>query len=266
MKKIAVIGDNCIDLYPELDRYYETGNVVDTGANMIYLGYDVSIITTIGTDDYSKKIGNFLKEYGFDTSHVTVKKGACAITYMELDGIERIHGEYVEGVLENIKFTDEDVLFASKHDLVHSALWGRAEEKLKEIKALSKTKISFDYADRLEDEIIEKTINSVDYGFFSYSSGRDEFIENYLKDKVDRGMEVAIATFGSKGSLAYDGVKYYEFGIFPAVVVNTVGAGDAFIAGFLSEKLKNSDIEKCLESGARLASKIVSIFEPWIRK
>lgn len=45
--------------------------------------------------------------------------------------------------------------------------------------------------------------------------------------------------------------------------MNTVGAGDSFIAGFLYEILMGSDIEKCLDTGARVAARVVSTFHPW---
>ena len=37
-----------------------------------------------------------------------------------MNGNDRVHGEYIEGVLENIVFDDEDVAFAAGHDLVHT--------------------------------------------------------------------------------------------------------------------------------------------------
>lgn len=167
------------------------------------------------------------------------------------------------GVLENIVFDEEDIRFAAGHDLVHTALWGKAEDALPKIREISNALISFDYADRLDHELVEKTLPYVDYGFYSYHRERDEFIESYLKDKVDRGMKAAVATFGDKGSLAYDGQKFYEGGIYPAKLVNTVGAGDSFIAGFLYEILMGSGIEACLDRGARVAAKVVGTFNPW---
>ena len=94
--------------------------------------------------------------------------------------------------------------------------------------------ISFDYADRLDHPLVESTLPYVDIGFYSYQKDKDDFIKNFLKDKVARGMKVAVATFGEQGSLAWDGKEFVSFGIIPAKqVVNTVGAGDSFIAGFL---------------------------------
>ena len=59
---------------------------------------------------------------------------------------------------------------------------------------------------------------------------------------------MAVATFGSEGSLAYDGEQFYQFGIFPATVENTVGAGDAFIAGFMAGFYWRSDPESALKT------------------
>ena len=131
--RIAEIGDNCIDLYERIGKKYPTGNVVDTGVNLKKLGADVSIISTTGSDEYGKWMIEALKKEGLDISHLKVKEGNTAITYMDMNGNDRVHGDYVEGVLENIEFDDEDVRFACEHDLVHTALWGKAEKVLPKI-------------------------------------------------------------------------------------------------------------------------------------
>jgi len=242
--KVAAMGDNCIDVYDRIGRKYPTGNVVDTGVNIQKLGIPVSIISTTGSDENGKWMVETLAGEGLDLSRFKVGDGPTAITYMDMDGLDRVHGDYVEGVLEHIEFDDEDVRFAAAHDLVHTALWGKAEDALPKIRQLSGAQISFDYADRLDHELVEKTLPYVDYGFYSYHKERDAFI-------------------GDKGSLAYDGNWFYEGGIYPAWVVNTVGAGDSFIAGFLYEILNGSDIETCLDTGAKIAAKVVSTFNPW---
>ncbi|WP_268056896.1 fructoselysine 6-kinase [Caproiciproducens galactitolivorans] len=263
MMKVAAIGDNCIDVYPRLGKKYPTGNVVDTGVNLQKLGIPTSIISTTGDDENGRWMLSCLNSEGLDISHLKVGRGPTAITYMDMNGLDRVHGEYSEGVLENIVFDEEDVRFAASHDLVHTALWGKAEKVLPEIKKRG-AKISFDYADRLTHELVESTLPYVDYGFYSYKQ-RDEFIEKFLKDKVSRGMKIAVSTFGEKGSLAWDGSRFYEFGIFPAKTVNTVGAGDSFIAGFLYGILTNMPIDQALEKGAKVASEVVSVFEPWVQ-
>jgi len=261
--RAAMIGDNCIDYYERLGRWYPTGNVVDTGVNMRKLGISVSLISTTGTDENGKLMVRTLDDLGLDLSHLTVKEGATAVTYMDLVDGERIHGEYVEGVLEQMEFSEEDIRFAAEHELIHSALWGKADGILGEIRRRSRGVISFDYADRLEDPVVMRTAPHVDYGFFSYHFGRDRFIEDFLKSMVSSGMREAIATLGDKGSLVYDGNEFHEYGIFPCEVVNTIGAGDSFIAGYLYGVLNGLPIEKCQEKGAKLASEVIGVFGPW---
>lgn len=262
--RAAMIGDNCIDYYERLGLWYPTGNVVDTGVNMKKLGVEVSLISTTGTDEYGVMMVQTLDKLGLDLSHLTIKEGATAVTFMDLIDGERIHGEYVEGVLGEMQFEEKDILFAAQHDLIHSALWGKAENVLGKIKQKSNGIISFDYADRLEDPIISNTSTYVDYGFFSYHSGRDAFIEGFLKDRVNQGMRQAIATLGDKGSLVFDGTDFHEYGVFPCTVVNTIGAGDSFIAGYLYGVLNGMDVERCQEMGSKVASEVIGVFGPWV--
>ena len=271
MKTAAGIGDNCIDDYTHIGRRYPTGNVVDTGVNMQKLGIPTSIISTTGSDENGRWMIEALNKEGLDLSHFKVAEGKTAITYMTLDENDRVHGEYEEGVLEDIVFDDEDIRFAAGHDLVFTAFWGKAESVMGKIHDLGAT-TAFDYATSNDERLpamLEVTRGAIDYGFFSYKGiglRDDAEPRAFLVDKVESyGMKVVVATFGEEGSLAYDGERFYEGGIYPQPnVVNTVGAGDSFIAGFLAGVLQGKDIPGCLDQGARVASEVVGVFEPWV--
>ena len=97
--RVAEIGDNCIDVYERIGKKYPTGNVVDTGVNLQKLGIPVSIISTTGNDENGKWMLETLKKEGVDVSHLKIGDGATAVTYMDMDGKDRVHGDYVEGVL-----------------------------------------------------------------------------------------------------------------------------------------------------------------------
>lgn len=269
--KAAMIGDNCIDEYVQIDgvtvnRKYPTGNCVDTGVNLQKLGILTSIISTTGNDENGKWMLECLKKEGLDITHLKIGDGETAITYMDIVNHERIHGEYMEGVLAHIEFDDEDIAFAASHDLVHSALWGNAQDALPKIKKAG-CLVSFDYADRLEHPLVESTLPYVDYGFYSYHGKRDSKIEAFLQDKVNRGMKMAIATFGENGSLAYSKENgFTECGIVHTdAVCNTVGAGDSYIAGFLSGILNGKPVARCMEIGAKTAAEVIQVFEPWVQ-
>ncbi|MDP4109262.1 MAG: PfkB family carbohydrate kinase [Bacillota bacterium] len=68
------------------------------------------------------------------------------------------------------------------------------------------------------------------------------------------GPKAVIATLGENGSIAFDGSKYYECGIVPVKVVDTMGAGDSYIAGFITGAVQKKPLEECMWMGAATAS------------
>ncbi len=262
--KVAALGDNCIDIYPNLGRYYCSGNAVDFAVHMRRLGLRTSVISTTGNDVFGKQMIRELADEGIDISHLNTGDGPTAVSYMDLIGRERTYGEYAEGVMANIEFSDDDIEFAKKHDLIHTALWGNAERHIPAIHE-SGALISFDYADERDNPIIESTLPYVDYAFFSRAED-DEETRSFLADKTVKGVRTATATLGAKGSLSFDGRRFYRTGIRSAEVVNTVGAGDSFIAGFMYGILKGYDVKQCQECGAAISAEVVSIFDPWERR
>ena len=70
--------------------------------------------------------------------------------------------------------------------------------------------------------------------------------------------KLIIITRSEKGSMAVlnnqitscDSIKVDK-------VLDLTGAGDLFAAGFLKEYLDKSNIEKCLQTGSKLAAKII---------
>ena len=77
-------------------------------------------------------------------------------------------------------------------------------------------------------------------------------------------MKIAVATFGEKGSLSYDAAGYHEGPIYLArKVVNTVGAGDSYIAGFLGGLADGRPVEECMHLGAATATDTLQYFGAW---
>ena len=109
------------------------------------------------------------------------------------------------------------------------------------------------------------TAAAFDGGGF-YESGSEEKSVEILKRAVKMGSSFAIGTRGEKGViLLYNDKIYYQ----EAENINpkdTLGAGDAFITGFLLELLKtkfcfsDSIIKKCLEIGVKNAAKYCKVY------
>jgi fructoselysine 6-kinase len=259
--RVAALGDNCIDVYPKLNRCYCTGNAVDFAVHAQRLGAQASMVGTTGSDDFGRWMIKTLATEGLDLSHFHLGDGATALAYMDMAGNDRVHERYVEGVMESVRYSDEDIDFAASHDLVHSTPWGHANEHLGQIRR-GGALISFDYSTYVADPAVNATLPLVDYAFFSFPA-RDERVEDYLQAAARRGPRIATATFGKNGSLSWDGRNWYAGEVVDADVVNTIGAGDAFIAGFMYGVLMGRPVTESLSQGARTAADAVGVFGPW---
>ncbi len=60
------------------------------------------------------------------------------------------------------------------------------------------------------------------------------------------GWEMAVVTRGEKGALVYDGHRFLEHEGFKVRAIDTVGAGDAFLAAFLAGYLNEEPLEEAL--------------------
>lgn len=261
MMKVVTVGDNCIDEYEDLQMYYPTGNSVDVAIHLKQLGIDVSIVSVTGNDHHGEEMINLLKKYGIDLSHFKQVSGKTAVTKMGMKGNDRVHLNYYEGVLGKFTLDKGDMDFIKKHDIVHSSVWGKVDSHLQEFKD-SGSVIAYDFSVKLEKERARKILPAVDYAFFSYSA-EDDYIKDYMKWAQEQGPHVVVVTLGSKGSLAYDGETFYFQGIVDVPIVNTVGAGDSFIAGFLHAVVCQKSITDCLKNGATVAAQVVQVFAPY---
>jgi len=72
---------------------------------------------------------------------------------------------------------------------------------------------------------------------------------------LTRGPRVAVCTLGAQGAIALDHAGHrYTVDAVPTDVVDTNGAGDAFMAGFLHANLAGADIAMSLSAGAKQAT------------
>jgi fructoselysine 6-kinase len=85
-----------------------------------------------------------------------------------------------------------------------------------------------------------------------------------MKRTKAKGAGVVIAMLGKYGSLAFDGKQFYTMGAENVPVVNTVGAGDSYIAAFTYGVSLGEDIQQCMLRGKTRATRIIQQFNPYI--
>lgn len=269
MVKFTAAGYVCIDYYPEFDnRCYVTGNGVDVLFNLLDMRPDVtsSIVSAVSDDPYGKMSVEVFQKRGIDCSHLEIIPGGeTPRVPLHLINNDRMHGEPVRGIMGNYEFSDESIDFICQHDMMHTDFTGRLIPRLEEIRKRG-VKVFFDLSNTIDHPDIRHVLSNIDCGLVSFGDDLEKG-QDFLKYAHSLGAKLMIATFGKNGSIAYDGSKFYKGDIVPVEkVVNTVGAGDSYFAGFIGALIDEKPIIDCMYSGAARAARVISVFEPYLMK
>jgi fructoselysine 6-kinase len=260
--RVAGAGYCCMDVYEHLNAAYPTGNSVDFAVHMSRFGIRTSLVSAVGNDAHGTEMIELLDREGIDRSHLHIQEGQTAVIRMRLDGNNRVHGDEEEGVMAEFTLTQNDIAFIRSHDWMHTDLFGKVLHQLPIFKQAG-LGIIFDFSTFLDHPDVDTLLPNVDYAFFSYEGHRDAFIEDFLVRAKSPGPKAVTATLGVHGSLVYDGERFLSQDIVPVDVVNTVGAGDSYIAGFMFGVIQGRPLQACMAIGAETASAVVAKFEPY---
>ncbi|WP_096592295.1 bifunctional 2-dehydro-3-deoxygluconokinase/2-dehydro-3-deoxygalactonokinase [Halorubrum ezzemoulense] len=71
---------------------------------------------------------------------------------------------------------------------------------------------------------------------------------------TDHALDTVVVTRGDEGATALTGGDVYEQTVFEAETFDAIGTGDAFVAGFVAERLRGGDVSAALEWGSATAA------------
>ena len=114
--------------------------------------------------------------------------------------------------------------------------------------------VSFDFSERTDPDYLARVCPYVTYAFFSGSHMTAEEIEALMDRCHALGTKVVGVTLGSRGSIFSEEGKRYHQGIVPVEAIDTMGAGDSFIAGFLTRRILGDGMEDALRFAATAAA------------
>ncbi|MBR4163084.1 MAG: fructoselysine 6-kinase [Solobacterium sp.] len=259
MRDIACFGSCCIDYYVNLENGtpFVGGGPLNMAVHISLHDLDASFIGCIGTDAYGKLVLHKLTEKNINTDHLHILCGKTAVSEVELHGEERILGEYEEGVMQDFVLSEEDIAFIRKHKIAITDLWGNQTECMKQIKH-DGILLGFDAADRPDDPVALGALPYTDIFFFSSDEPLKE-TQTKMNEIYEKGPEIVVAMRGKQGSVVRDrdGFHFYDI-IENRQVIDSLGAGDSYIAGFLSGLIQKETIEQCMRMGAEEASETLS--------
>ena len=262
MSRIACIGDSCVDHYDAQNQTFPGGNPVNFAVYLRRMGSEASFIGAVGSDADGALVRSALEKKGVDVSHVQVLDGPTPNTHVEMDHGNRVFVSYDTGIMEQFSLREEDLAFIGGHDLAVSALWGKCEHDLKRIRALG-IPTAFDCADEPFNPSAQTALPDTDVAFFSDDTANERKLRKTVRQIAAMGPKIVVVMRGAKGSMAFDGRRYHHQEAIDCEVVDTLGAGDSFIAGFLHTWLRGGSIRDCMLAGSENAAVTIGYLGAW---
>lgn len=273
MSKINIIGAACIDIllsYVDHKEFFSGkykvdsiktsfgGDALNQSIVLNHFDYDIKLITILGNDLYGKQLLTYLDENNIRYNPNIIKEDIE--TYISLVMIDNDRQRTFVGNkngsvrlldIDDIDI-DDDCEFVSFGSLFISNKLDN--DKLNtlflDIKKKNKLLCVDCSTPKNNEKIKDMTcLQHVDYFFLNEKEAKSltdkEDIEDIESVIYNSGVKNVIIKCGDKGAF-YKG-KYYRLdNIDSNAIVDTTGAGDSFVAGFISGLIDNMDIENCL--------------------
>jgi fructoselysine 6-kinase len=254
--KLIAVGDNVVDCYLDQQTYYPGGNCVNVAVNAKKNGAEkAAYIGIFGTDDKAQHIKYALSEEEVDFQFSRTAEGTSGQPQVSLteDGDRVFVGGPKNTVQHKLKLqlVPDELDYISGFDLCHVSCYSSMESELPKLSKV--INVSFDFSNRLEIEYVKSISPYINYAFFSAADLDDQEIDRFIEQVKEFDFEVFALTRGSLPAVFVCNGERIEQKLNPIQVVDTMGAGDSLIGGFLVNYVNGESPEAAIEKATQSA-------------
>jgi fructoselysine 6-kinase len=256
--QILCVGDNTVDIYVDRRTMYPGGNAVNVAVLARRDGAKSGYIGCVSTDRYGQLVYESLTAERVDLASCRRSDGPSPKALVGHRGNDRYFIGSMPGVRADFTLSDADDTAMAEADIVHTSISSDLDAELPRIRQAAKV-LSYDFSNRWLNSHLEHCACLVDIAFVS-APGRDaEACIVLMREWAAKGTRIVVMTRGEEGSLALEAGVLHRQPVMPANVVDTLGAGDAFIAGFLVAHAGGASVPDALLAAARSAAETCNV-------
>ena len=271
--KVVCFGEVLWDILP--DGAVPGGAPMNVAYHLHKLGNDPALITRIGVDARGKEILSIFSGYGLctdyfqlDSENETGKVFAKPNEHNEMayDIVMPVAWDFIQHETQLNRLVQEAEYFvfgslAARNPVSANTLFSLIE--MAKYKVLDINLRPPHYNRRIVEQLLSKA------DFLKLNLPELELITGWFSHKIpinDRIKSVRekyhipelVVTLGEKGAILYREDKFFLHGGFKVKVADTVGSGDAFLAGLLSKFLEKKRDEEAIEFACALGAFIAT--------
>ncbi|MGN9841040.1 PfkB family carbohydrate kinase [Nonomuraea sp. H19] len=268
--RVLGFGDNIVDRFVDRRVDYPGGNSVNVAVYARRLGLEAAYLGVFGDDDLGRFLSESISAEGVAVDRCVVRAGESGVSHLRVEDGDRVFLGWNGGgvtVREPLVLDDDLLGYVSGFDLVHSSVYSRSEPELAKLAGLGPL-VTFDLSSEAEyrdPAYLDLVCPYADLVLLSCSHLSESATADLLGEVVRRGAGLALGTRGVHGAIACDGRVTVAGAarLVEGAIVDTMGCGDAFLAGFAVSLLRDGwmpaarpgsgMIEQALRGGAAAA-------------
>ena len=253
------------------------GAPMNVALHLNRIGQNVAITSKVGNDEQGRKLITFLEDTGLNTDLIQIDETLpTSEVLVHLDENNNATYEICEPVAwDNLTLTESLIKKAKESGLyIFGTLASRTSKTRETILSLLENdavklidvnlRQPYDTREIVEKLILKSDIvklNDEELGVFGQWYNKHKHDEKSLVKwfAEQYNSKMVCVTKGDKGALLYSNGEFFEHPGFKVNAVDTVGAGDAFLAGMVAALFEGKTNDKALEfacaTGAFVASK-----------
>jgi len=227
--------------------------------NLAALGSRVGFVTKVGEDFFGTSAMERLRERGVDLQ--AIAHGAKSGVTLILPHGQQRHILTYPGTISELRYEDLDLDYLTSARHFHMSSLFLQRELLRHVPELFRRMKSSGLTTSLDtnddpddrwDNILDEILPHVDIllpnereAMKMTRAGDVETALSRLAQKVG----TVVVKMGARGAVAIRDGHRFSAPALPVTVVDPIGAGDSFDAGFLRQFLRGADLETCLRHG-----------------
>ena len=247
---LVAIGDNVVDCYLDFGHMYPGGNAVNVAVHASRLGVDASYIGVLGEDAAGAAILDSLRDEGVSVTNVRVLPGPNARALVRVVAGNRVFTGGDAGVSRFVPSQDDLDLIA-RAPITRTGECSMLEDQLPAL-ARAAPRLSFDFSER-PWSYVEELAGHADIAIASLPESDAARAEELAREIRRLGPAVVAVTRGAAGAVLLTDRLYTSVaGDNP--IVDTLGAGDAFIARLLVGLLREENPRELVQAASVYAT------------
>lgn len=258
--KILGLGDNTIDTYVDRNEQYPGGNAVNVAVMARKCGTHAAYCGCLGADAGGNLLQDALAQEEIDTSHCRICSTPNARAFIaHNDGDRRFIRSEPGCRAEWNGFSTDDRRYFSTFDIVHSSVFSGLDSYRESLRASIRL-WSFDFSEKWNDENLAAWLPSLDCAFLSYPTGSDSEVREKARSCASMGAKTVVITRGQLPVYAWHNGRDAWHQPASVKVIDSLGAGDGFIAAFLIAMNQQKPLEEALADGSKNAALVCQQF------